>query len=402
VRQAVMRPCHEDKTVRIRLRLASWLKRELNYVTVTTRERVSRRESWSLAREDSATAAAALEGLDLPGGWRVEKRLIPRQRATGGTFSHSYLVSNSDGRAAFLKAFDYSAALMEENTAEALQALTRAFLFERNLLLECGQARMSRVILSLGHGEVDVPGFGVLSRVNYLILERADRDVRHQRDLLPELDIAWTLRALHHIATGLHQLHGRGISHQDLKPSNVLVFDAERTSKLGDLGRAVRQGQVAPHEDFLIAGDYTYAPPELLYGETQQDAVVRRRACDAYHLGSMMMFLFSGVGTTGALMARLHPAHAPGAWTEGFREVLPFLRDAFNAVVVWLQEQIPHEYASDLVILFRELCDPDPFVRGDPKEPPDTARRFGVRRFVSRLDLLAREAELRLRHALQG
>src|ERR687892_267014 len=48
------------------------------------------------------------------------------------------------------------------------------------------------------------------------------------------------------------------------KPSNVLLFDGDE-SKLGDLGRAAAQGYEPPHEDSYIAGDQTYAPPELLY-----------------------------------------------------------------------------------------------------------------------------------------
>ena len=39
-------------------------------------------------------------------------------------------------------------------------------------------------------------------------------------------------------AAALRQLHAAQMAHQDLKPSNVLVFKAEGMSKLGDMGRA--------------------------------------------------------------------------------------------------------------------------------------------------------------------
>ena len=52
----------------------------------------------------------------------------------------------------------------------------------------------------------------------YIILELADGDVRHR---LRKVDrqTAWALRALHHTATGLMQLHSQRIAHQDLRPS---------------------------------------------------------------------------------------------------------------------------------------------------------------------------------------
>lgn len=63
--------------------------------------------------------------------------------------------------------------------------------------------------------------------------------------------------ALVHPSWGI-VLHGLDIAHQDLKPSNVLP----------------------------IAGDPTYAPPELLYNYVPADWNVRRYACDVYLLGA--------------------------------------------------------------------------------------------------------------------
>ena len=77
-------------------------------------------------------------------------------------------------------------------------------------------------------------------------------------------------RSLHHIAVGLQQIHGQGIAHQDLKPSNVLVFNGNN-SKIGDFGRSAYKGHIPPHENNNVAGDLTYAPPELLYGYVDPD-----------------------------------------------------------------------------------------------------------------------------------
>src|SRR6266851_917241 len=56
----------------------------------------------------------------------------------------------------------------------------------------------------------------------------ADGDVRKHLSPTQSLDIVWILRCLHHIATGLHQLHSAKVAHQDLKPSNVLAFRTAR------------------------------------------------------------------------------------------------------------------------------------------------------------------------------
>ena len=123
---------------------------------------------------------------------------------------------------------------------------------------------MDRVVWALEDGSVKVDD-SLFGRVNYLILETADCDVRTYLSGMQDVDIAWLLRALHHIATGLMQLHQEGIAHQDAKPSNVLVFNGA-TSKIADLGCASLKGTASPRDDCAAAGDLRYAPPELLYG----------------------------------------------------------------------------------------------------------------------------------------
>jgi serine/threonine protein kinase len=255
---------------------------------------------------------------------------------------------------------------------------------------------MSRVVLALGSGEVDVPGFEPLSRVNYLIFERAERDARHQRDLQPAVETAWALRSLHQVATGLLQLHRRQITHQDLKPSNVLVFEDE-SSKVGDLGQASWVGHNSPWDGLTVAGDSTYAPPELLYGHVEPDSIVRRRAADMYQLGGICLFLFCGVATTGALTAELESALQWGNWTLGYREVVPYLVDAFDHVVRLLEDRLPTQFQSGISAWYRELANPDIAARGDPKTSPLIRQRFALDRYVSRIDLFARQAELGIR-----
>ncbi len=247
------------------------------------------------------TPAEQLLDLELPDGWRVIERILPSAAASGGVFSKGYLVENEDGRRAYLKALDYSGALRTPDPATVLQAMTSAYLHERDLLRRCSERRLDRVVLAVGDGAITVDPANPAGVVQYLILELADGDVRNHLDQMDRVDVAWILRSLHHVTVGLRQLHGQGIAHQDLKLSNVLVFD-ERYSKVGDLGRAVSRNAPAPHRDLAVAGDRSYAPVELLYGYVPPDWNTRRFACDAYLVGSMVVFFITGLSITSLIL----------------------------------------------------------------------------------------------------
>ena len=203
-----------------------------------------------------SSPAARLEGKTLDSGWHVVKRLEDYPGRTGGCFSCSYIVQKG-GHEAFLKALDYSQATeisrqLGLDLPSALQMLIQAYNFERGLLKQCAERRMDRVITALEDGSVRVDDdtFGI---VNYLIFEPADGDVRRHLSTAQSIEVAWKLRSLHHVATGLNQLHSAGVAHQDLKPSNVLVFD-DSASKVADLGCASVKGIECPRDGFGFAG----------------------------------------------------------------------------------------------------------------------------------------------------
>lgn len=334
-----------------------------------------------------ASPASRLEGLTLDGGWVVTQRIQKDPGQTGGNFSEGYFVISPNGTKAFLKALDYSRAMQAKDPAQELLKLTQAYVHERDLVARC--KRMDRVVTGLTDGSVTVGG----EVVQYLVFELADCDIRRFLDLSKAVEEAWILRALHHVATGLRQLHSGGVAHQDLKPSNVVVFSGA-VSKIADLGRATQKGVVAPHEHFKVAGDPQYAPPELLYGYIDPEWSRRRLGCDAYHLGSLVVFLFARVNMTHLLLAHLDPAHRPGAWSGSFAGVLPYLRVAFDLAM--------RDFIADLATLHeglrsalesavRELCEPDPDLRGSPRSRGGI-NQFSLDRYVTRFDLLASRA----------
>ena len=336
------------------------------------------------------TPAQQLLGMTLDGGWKVIQDLPRHPTGTGGNFSHGYIVENGRTRA-FLKALDYSSALRARDPAPLLRAMTEAYIFERQVLQRCRDKRLDRVVVALDDGTVRVAG----EPVQYLILELAETDARALARVRT-LDLALTLRSLHHVATGIAQLHRETIAHQDVKPSNVLAFDGGTLSKLGDLGRAAYEGHSPPHDACTIRGDPAYAPPELLYGHIDPDWKRRHFGCDAYLLGSMVVFFFTGVGSTALLGKELNPAHLWTRWHDTFSAVLPYVRDAFGRVVDFVKGRIPKEVRPNIVTSIRELCEPDPALRGHPLNRLGHRDQFSMERYVTLFDLLARRAELGL------
>jgi eukaryotic-like serine/threonine-protein kinase len=270
--------------------------------------------------------------MSLPGGWRVQS-LVPRPTShSAGPYSVSYLVEREDGVKGFLKALDYSHAFRSPDPALALNTMTAAYLHERHLLQRCAERKLRRVVRALDGGSVTVPGFEL--PVNYIVFERADRDLRSQIDAIAQSDDSWRLKTLHQIATALLELHSTGIAHQDLKAANVLQFGSDN-SKVGDLGRSVCKGVSCPYESDVIPGTRAYAPPELLYSSAAADFSRRRFGCDAYLLGSMAIYLFTGMSATSLLISNINESHRPKQWRDGFEPVLPYLKAWILQSPVW-------------------------------------------------------------------
>ena len=312
--------------------------------------------------------------------------------STGGQFSSSYIVRSTKRERAFLKAFDYTRALNSTDPAEALQKLTAEYLFERDLLEKCKSRNLSRIIRILDSGTIRVDE-NDSSVVQYLIFELASGDLRSFVDFGSAFDNAWNLRTIHQAAAAVRQLHDVQVAHQDLKPSNVLVFKGAR-SKLGDLGRAFDFRSSVPHDVLDFAGDPTYAPPELLYGHIDPDWRVRRLACDIYLLGSLVVFFYTGFSTTQLLFAALPREYHFKEWGDGYLAVLPYIQQVFSEILRALRKEVPADLADDIVGSVRDLCNPSPYKRGSAENMSPRGNRYSLMRYVTKFDRMARQAEL--------
>ena len=321
-------------------------------------------------------------------------KLLKHEFSSGGMFSVPYSVHDQDGKPHFLKAFDFSQAFEPgQDVIRVLASLTALYEHERDILDYFKVQRLSRVVTAIKHGYVRVPGMSTLDgTVYYLIFELASCDVRRQIDTEKRLNCVWCLQVLDDVTLGLWQAHRQAVAHQDLKPSNVLVYE-DNVSRVADFGRASRRGSQVWIDKLNVAGDHTYAPPELLYSWLHSDFTVRRMGTDLYLLGSLAAFMFSGVSLTPAIMARLDPQFHPANWTGTYEQALPHIQRASAETIAALAPEIDPLVRDEVVLIIQELCNPEVAARGHPRGI-GRGDQYSLERYKSRFDLMLKHATI--------
>lgn len=343
-------------------------------------------------------AAHNLLGITLKSGWKVTEKITKTDNSTGSFFSVCYKVQK-EGQECFLKAFNF--AKFQQISGEGRQIvdimsdMTNAFKYERDLSNHCKDRHVTKVAFVIDSGEEFLreynPGY-----VPYLIFELADGDVRSKLNYSNNLDFAWKLHSLHDIAVGLQQLHKINVSHQYLKPSNILLFEKE--SKLGDLGRSMCKDIENRYNKMAYSGDLNYAPPEMMYEYYDNDWNKRVFATDCYLLGSMIVFYFAGISMSTLLVKHLPEQFRYEKWKGSFEEIKDYLLEAFSRSILEFKENFEHEFFKEEISkMVEQLCYPFPEKRGHPKNiASKLGSNFNLERFVTKLDVLTKRAELKL------
>ena len=340
-------------------------------------------------------AAHNLLNRTLQTGWLVKEKIEKTDNQTGSFFSVCYKVEK-DGETCFLKAYDFakflSISVPGSKIVDVMNEMLTAYQYERDLSEFCKNKHVTKVSFVKEAGEEVVTGYAI-SIVPYLIFDMADGDIRKKLDFSAKLDYAWRLKSLHEIAVGLKQLHAIEVSHQDLKPSNILVFDTN--SKIGDLGRSMCRDIDGPYNKRAFTGDNTYAPPEIMYGYYEKDWLKRVFATDSYLLGSLIVFYFTGISMSALLRKHIPDSFSWEVWTGTFDELKIYLEDGFAKALLEFESNIYQiEFKEDLKRLVEYLCHPFPEKRGHPRSIVCAGSNYNLERFVTLLDVLKRKAEL--------
>ena len=237
---------------------------------------------------------------------------------------------------------------------------------------------------------VDDEGSGGV--VVYLVFELAKGDAR-AKILSGETGIVRAARALRQLATSLQQLHSAKITHNDIKPANLLIFGGGRY-KLADLGRATSDYFVGPYDAIACAGDKRYAAPELLYsmnGPARKKVEFERRSGSRSVCSRKHGVLFPGEAdaVTPSMLGVLqshHPELVPTKWTGDFATVLPCWQQALRDCMADAEREaeswpIGNAMRAELSAI-GELCEPDVLSRGRAGRCPGLPR-YSLEHYVS-------------------
>jgi len=334
-----------------------------------------------------------LAGMNIPNGWTIDKAVTRSNCATGAQFSTGFIATHEDGRRAFLKVLDPAVdpSLEPNEQLKELERRLAVFNYECDLLDKCVIKKIRRVVRIIDRGicEVDKQ----TGPIHYIMFELAERDLSEHASLTDTLNTQLNMHIVHQTSLALEQLHFHQIRHQDIKPSNVLLFLNMRI-KLGDLGHAHDKASPRPGHNGKIAGDPGYAPPEQLYGYNMPDTNSQRVATDLYLLGGLIVYLFTNLSLTSLISNQLSPQHHWEAWPDNFENVKPYLREAWDAAIEDFASAVPEDIRDELVTLTRYLTDPSPERRGHPRNRQGKSNTYGLQRFSSRFHVLAKQCEL--------
>lgn len=278
--------------------------------------------------------------------------------------------------------------------------------FERDMLDLCTLSGMNRIVRAVDYGELEVVHGGVKEFVFFIVFEKAVGDIRAAAREYRETGVSWIPRVIHNLAVATSQLHEKNISHNDIKPSNLLVFDIA-VQKLSDLGRATCDDQRGPWDNLKEAGDRNYSAPEAWGYEYSPPMTGRRishgyrKRFDLYMLGSLIFFLLTEQSLNTVMSIYLRPEYGPSNWTGDFAGILPYLRDVHGEAMAVMESEVRQycgnegfERLEEILKAVRYLTDVDPDLRGDPRNALSGLQSYDLQRLISRTDLLSKKLGL--------
>jgi serine/threonine protein kinase len=328
------------------------------------------------------------------GGWELVELLRDDDPDASG-FSIGYrAVHVKTGKEGYLKAVDFSWAMGDPTmSTQTIAEILNSYNHEQ-MLTALGGSSMDRVAGAIAHGRATIEGG---ASVLYLVFELAAGDARSRVYGVGAWSTRERLRVLHEVANGLRQLHNADVLHQSLYAAKVLDYGPAVGAKVTGLRRAWLRGAVAPSPDGRNGALPQYAPPEILYQFELPDVRHRIQAHDMYLFGSFMMYMFTELYTTTALINFLDIVNHPREYGHRtFDDVLVPLREAFDQVIEQFESQLPADLrpdvAEELVDCFTQLCEPDPRRRGHPRARGTGGNPFSLERYVSILDRLEKRA----------
>jgi serine/threonine-protein kinase len=216
-------------------------------------------------RAGEEAAGADLRAGDRVGSYRVEARL--GDGASGVVYR---AVREPDGLVVALKV------LRAELSAD--ETYRRRFAHEARAAAEVDHRHLVRVLSS-----------GEAGGRSYLAAEYvAGQTLAARLDAEGGLPLDQILRLASELGAGLDALHGAGLVHRDVKPSNVMI-DRDGAAMLGDFGLAKGRAYTVLTRPGALVGTLDYLAPEVIGGAPAGPA------SDLYALGCVVFECMAGV-----------------------------------------------------------------------------------------------------------
>ena len=261
----------------------------------------------------------------VPRGYRVGAWEVRAPIATGafGSVYEGRRVGDGDGlpRTAALKFLPTGT-----STPRHLAHLRELTDREVELHRRVSRSRLIRMYETL---TVDDPGRPGLDGATVLVLEKAEGSLASLLARAPRPSHGPAVLA--QICEGLHQLHGAGWVHGDLKPANVLLMD-DGSARLADFNMAAELEGTHAYTSAFATPDYT--PPELLWSEIGERGRRIRPSADIWAFGVLAHLALTGAFPLpgGTPTARRDAAAAYARGTEELR-LSPELPERWREIV---------------------------------------------------------------------
>jgi serine/threonine protein kinase len=340
-------------------------------------------------------AAEKLLGFLLLDRWTVVDRIARDPGPDGESRTSCYRAVDPKGMQAFVKAFDFRHEDRTRST-EQLSDMLLEYNHEKRIHHYCADRRLTRVTRIYGAGDISVDG----ETVHFIVCEYAPRSLREAHPPgSGQIPAAERLIGLRKVAAGIAQLHAVGVAHQDIKPSNAVAYDDSEV-KVTDLGSSsCSHFPAPPHDARSFSGQPGYAPYELLYSHLSPTWDQRRIGCDIFLLGNLAFTSFVGRSLSYVLVHGLSDELRHTSFSGTYDQVLPFLEELHFAMVpLFINEAAPKCIASELTDMILTMCHPDPLKRGHARNLKGRGGQYGLERYISTMDRLARVCELNARN----
>jgi serine/threonine protein kinase len=153
-------------------------------------------------------------------------------------------------------------------------------------------AREGKVGMSLHHPnlvEILAVSYDKTTNQHYIVMEFVEGgNLRDFLAIRKKLEPAEALRLLEEAASGLAYAYSRGVTHRDMKLTNVLI-SSQGTAKLVDFGLAGVYRSMSPEDDSQVDRTVDYAGLEKATGVGQGDV-----RSDIYFLGCVLYEMLTG------------------------------------------------------------------------------------------------------------